>query len=132
MLDCWHGLIKDGLPPEKRDLNIRVMARFLPHVALIDCDTDDEARVHLAGAEVERIFGRRIAGSPVGNFSNFSGSLHEALRQSLYRHDSVRYHVRKLDRAGRPSVTIGVLELPVRGNHCADDRLVLVHVEVLH
>ena len=132
LLDWWQNLAADGKPPEKRTLNIREMAPFLPHIALIDCDMDDNARVHLAGSEIETLIGQPVAGRKVALLSNISAQLRQVFRHSVYRHDCVRYSVRTLDRTQFGPLTIGVLELPVLENNDPDSRLVLVHLEALN
>ena len=58
VLNWWLGLSRDGRPPMKSALTVRGMAPFISSLALIDCDLTDDARVRIAGHEVEELIGQ--------------------------------------------------------------------------
>jgi len=113
VFDWWLSLSDGSNPPFKSQLTVRAMAPFIASVALLDCDLDDNARVRLAGADVEDMIGHPISGCKVCDLYQWSPALRRVFQQTIYGRNCVRYSVRDLRKVGREYKTVGVLELPI-------------------
>lgn len=130
VLDWWLGLTRNGQPPMKSALTVRGMAPFISSLALIDCDLADDARVRIAGHDVEQLIGRPIAGRTVDALIQLSPGLRQVFRQTVYDRQCLRYLVRDLRSFGREYRVVGMLEMPVIDDHTGKP-LVLIHFEAL-
>ncbi|TNE62230.1 MAG: PAS domain-containing protein [Alphaproteobacteria bacterium] len=131
VLDWWLTLAEGGTPPLKSLLSVREMAPFISSIALIECDLHDDARVRLAGYDLEQMFGRSLTGQRVNDLVQMSPELRCMLYQAVDGRPGLRYSVRDLRQVGKEYRIVGVLEMPVVDTG-AGAPLVLAHFEALN
>ena len=117
LLTCWSRLPARDCVPDRKNFDPMAIARILPVISVIERAGDDEWRYRLVGTEIERRWGRPIAGHDCLEIvSPAAGRIMCREFRGIVEQPCGSWSRRRLELVSGRVASIESLRLPLRGN----------------